>query len=105
MNSVHDCGGMEGFGPIVREEDEPVFHADWERRMFALLWAAGAHGHWNIDESRFAMERMGAAKYLSTTYYEHWLHGLETLLVEKGVLTAKELADRQAEIAAARSTP
>jgi Nitrile hydratase beta subunit len=37
MNGIHDLGGMQGFGPIEREENEPVFHADWERRMFALL--------------------------------------------------------------------
>jgi hypothetical protein len=29
MNGIHDLGGMHGFGPVVREKDEPVFHAEW----------------------------------------------------------------------------
>ena len=93
MNGVHDCGGMEGMGPIVVDPQEPVFHADWERRVFALLWAAGFNGFWNLDEFRHCIERMSADEYLGTSYYEHWLHGLETLLIEKNVLTATELFD------------
>jgi len=27
MNGVHDMGGMDGFGPVVREANEPVFHS------------------------------------------------------------------------------
>ena len=34
MNGGHDLGGMHGLGPIAPERDEPVFHADWERRAF-----------------------------------------------------------------------
>jgi hypothetical protein len=36
MNGVHDMGGMDGFGPIPIERDEPVFHAPWEARMYAI---------------------------------------------------------------------
>jgi nitrile hydratase len=43
---------------------------------------------------------MGASAYLGTTYYEHWLHAYETLLVEKGTITAEEYAARCAEMAA-----
>jgi nitrile hydratase len=42
MNGVHDMGGMDGFGAVVPEQDEPVFHADWERRLFALSQALPA---------------------------------------------------------------
>ncbi len=37
-------------------------------------------GDWSIDEDRSACESMHPAKYLKTSYYEHWLHGLESLL-------------------------
>ena len=37
MNSIHDMGGMHGFGPIEVEKNEPVFHADWESRVYALV--------------------------------------------------------------------
>lgn len=99
MNGAHDLGGMHGFGPIDPEPDEPVFHAQWERRAFALTLAMGAYGAWNIDMSRHARERMEPGAYLTTSYYEHWLHGLERLLIEKGLLTREEIDTRMAEIA------
>ena len=99
MNGVHDTGGLDGMGPIVVEKDEPVFHADWERRVFGMFLPVFACGYFNIDEFRHAIERMGAQAYLNTSYYEHWLHAFETLLVEKGVLGADELAARCAQIA------
>jgi len=97
MNGVHDMGGMHGLGPIEVERNEPVFHAEWEAKAFALNLASGFLGKWNIDISRFAREQMPAAEYLATTYYEHWLWGLRKLLVEKGLVTAKELETGQPE--------
>src|SRR5438445_470344 len=91
MNGIPDLGGMHGFGPVNPEPNEPVFHHDWERRAFALNLAAGFLGRWNIDMGRYAREHMPPAEYLATTYYEHWLYGLERLLVEKGLVTGKEL--------------
>jgi nitrile hydratase beta subunit len=99
MNGVHDLGGMHGLGPIEREDNEPVFHAEWERRAFALTLAAGFLGKWNLDMSRYAREQMPPAQYLATSYYEHWLFGLEKLLVEHGLLTADEIDARVAELA------
>jgi nitrile hydratase len=87
---------MHGFGPVVPEPDEPVFHAEWERRVFALVLAMGAWGRWNIDMSRFAREQMPPAEYLRSGYYEKWLHGLERLLVEHGFLTPEEIEERVA---------
>jgi len=84
-------GGMHGFGPVVRERDEPVFHADWERRMFALALAAMGSRSFNIDEYRRTIERMPPAQYLAASYYERWLYALENLLIEKGVLVRTEI--------------
>ncbi len=80
MNGAHDMGGGHGFGPVVAEAREPTFHAEWERRVFALTMAAGRAGKWNIDMGRFARENRPPADYLNKTYYETWLAGLETLL-------------------------
>jgi nitrile hydratase len=98
MNGAHDLGGMHGLGPInpEPEAEEPVFHADWERRMFGLSLAAGALGKWNIDMSRYARERQHPIDYLRHTYYENWLAGLEKLLVETGLVTSEELATGKA---------
>ncbi len=86
MNGAHDLGGMDGFGPVDPDPAQPVFKAAWERRVFAMTVATGFLGQWNIDKSRHARERMDPAEYLATSYYEHWLHGLETLLAETGIL-------------------
>ena len=96
MNGVHDMGGMHGMGPMEIEKDEPVFHSRWEARMYALQRAAGFHGRWNSDMSRFSRERMPPADYLAATYYERWLFGLQTLLVEQNLVTAQELATGRA---------
>jgi len=91
MNGAHDLGGMHGMGPIVAERDEPVFHHEWERRVFGMTLATGFLGKWNIDMARYAREQMPGPSYLNTTYYEHWLFGLDRLLVEKGLLSPDEL--------------
>jgi nitrile hydratase subunit beta len=85
MNGIHDLGGMDGFGAITREPNEPVFHADWEGRVFAMANALVALGITNPDEFRHAIERIAPARYLELSYYERWLAALETLLSEKGV--------------------
>lgn len=98
MNGGHDLGGMDGLGPInpEPEAEEPWFHHDWERHAFAITLASGGLGQWNIDESRFARERQHPAKYISNTYYENWLEGLVTLLLEKGLITEEELESGKA---------
>ena len=84
-------GGMHGVGPVIREEDEPVFHAEWESRVLAMAFACGGWRRWNIDMVRFARENVPARDYLSRSYYETWLHGLETLLLEKDLVTRTEI--------------
>jgi nitrile hydratase beta subunit len=91
MNGAHDLGGMHGFGPVAPDPNEPLFHGDWEKRCFALTLAVGFTGQWNIDASRFAREQMPPGEYLSTGYYEHWLFGLEYLLVDRSLATPEEM--------------
>ena len=98
MNSAHDLGGMHGLGPInpEPEAEEPVFHKDWEKRVFGLTLAAGSLGKWNIDMSRYSRERQHPIDYLRHTYYENWLAGLKKLLVEAQLLNSEELKTGQA---------
>lgn len=91
MNGAQDMGGVHGFGAVAVEPDEPVFHAEWERRVFALTRAMGATGEWNLDEVRFARENREPVEYLAMSYYERWLAGLERLLVERGLVGSDEL--------------
>jgi nitrile hydratase len=105
MNGPHDMGGMHGFGPVVREENEPVFHADWERTVYGMQRAMRVQGVINIDESRHGIERMPPAEYLAASYYERWLASLERNLVEKGVVTREELEARTALLREHPETP
>ena len=49
MNGVHDMGGMDGFGKVEPEPNEPMFHTEWEGRVLAMVRAMGAAGAFNID--------------------------------------------------------
>jgi nitrile hydratase len=105
MNGAHDLGGMHGFGPVELEPDEPVFHAEWERRTFALQMAMGAWGRWNLDMSRSMREQMPPAEYLATSYYAHWLWGLERHLERHGFLARGDLDRRVQEGADPKPAP
>src|SRR5262249_4088478 len=84
-------GGMDGFGRVPIETDEPAFHAPWEGRVLAMQLRT--RGKWyHLDEFRNAIERIPAARYLDAGYYERWLIAIETLMVEKGVVSPGELA-------------
>lgn len=97
MNGIHDLGGMTCFGPVRREKDEPVFHADWERRVFAMNLAALAF-FGPVDRARHAIERMDPVEYLSTSYYEHWLEALVTLAKDLGYVTDAEIASGRGSV-------
>ena len=92
MNGGQDLGGMDGFGPVVPEPNEPVFHAEWEKRAFALTLAMGMPGGWNLDMSRFARENRVPHEYLSMSYYQIWLAGLEALMKERALVGEDEVA-------------
>ena len=85
-----DLGGTTGHGPIEYEPEGVVFHHDWEAKALVLTLAAGASGKWNLDMSRRFRETL--PDYADLTYYEIWTASLERLLVERGLVTADELA-------------
>jgi nitrile hydratase len=91
MNGGQDLGGTHGHGPVRPEPDEPVFHADWEKRAFALTLAMARPAGWNIDMSRFARENRDPAEYLSMSYYQLWFAGLEAMLKERDLVSDDEI--------------
>ncbi len=91
MDGIHDMGGMDGFGPIPIERDEPVFHAEWEGRLYAINSVVGAWVEWNIDAGRACMERLAPAVYLQSPYYQRWLYRMKNLLADRGMVTPTEL--------------
>ena len=91
-NTIHDMGGMHGFGKVEAEANEPVFHAPWEGRVHAMQRALGAAGLWTIDAGRASMETLPPQTYLATSYYERWFLGLERRVQQYGLVAADEIA-------------
>lgn len=92
MNSVHDIGGTDGFGPVRPELNEPVFHEAWEGRVFAIFAIIGAgHPPVPVDALRHQLERLDPVQYLASSYYERWLAAMENAILEAGTLTRDEI--------------
>lgn len=92
MNGAADMGGMDGFGPVKPEPNEPVFHAGWEGVSFALNMVTGVAKLWNLDAFRFKRESIPPPQYLNLSYYGLWTTTLEQMMLEYGVATPEELA-------------
>jgi nitrile hydratase subunit beta len=105
MNGVHDMGGMDGFGKVEPEPNEPVFHEAWEARVLAMVRAMGAAGAFNIDTSRFYRETLPPEVYLTSSYYKKWFLGLEDMLLAKGIIAKEDIAAAHAVTPAKPLTP
>ena len=84
MDGAHDLGGKQGYGPVIREDDEPPFHEPWEGRVHGINLSSDVG-----PAFRYSIERMGAIEYLTTSYYEHWLSSMELNGVESRVFTRR----------------
>jgi nitrile hydratase len=102
VNGIHDLGGMHGFGEVVREPEEPVFHALWEGRVYALVGLVLASGATSVDAFRHGIERLDPVTYLTAGYYGRWLRSLERICAEAGVLDGAELSARSRALAEGR---
>ena len=86
MDGIHDMGGMQGWGTVAIDPDEPVFREGWHGRAFAMgAMSMGLSGT-NLDAFRHGLERLHPDEYLGDGYYGRWLACAETLLVDSGVL-------------------
>ncbi len=92
MDSVHDLGGVEGFGPVDRSHEDEFFHEGWEARMFSMAASMSRPEGWSIDWFRHARECARPVDYLTLGYFEQWCHAYEAMLLDSGVVTLDELA-------------
>ena len=90
-NSIHDMGGMHGFGPVDPEPNEPVFHEAWEGRVLAMQRAMGFARLWTIDGGRASLENLSPLNYLESSYYRRWFLGLERRVVAHGLVGEDEI--------------
>ena len=105
MNGVHDMGGQHGMGPVEYEKNEPVFHAAWEARVYALTRAMAAWRKWNLDASRHAIELLPPVDYLRMSYYERWFRRLEGDVVKYGLATKEEVESGQPASGSTKANP
>ena len=104
MDGIHDMGGMHGFGRVPFEKNEAAFHHEWERRVWGLRLATRRPSWMNLDCSRHTLERMPPALYLSYSYFERWLYGLTTTMLEAGFVTLDEVKQAKASPGTASCT-
>lgn len=90
----HDIGGLPGAGAIDQTEHQL---SDWEILADALNQALGAKGIRRTDELRRVREEMDAAAYRGMSYYERWIASMETILIEKKIITREEIDRKLAE--------
>ena len=105
MNGIHDMGGMDGFGPMRPETNEPVFHEPWEARVFGMSMAGAGLPPAPIDARRHRIERLDPALYMASSYYERWLVGMEEAIVAGGVLSREEIEAKINEFSAHPDLP
>jgi nitrile hydratase beta subunit len=105
MNGVHDMGGMHGMGPIQEEKTEPVFHAPWQGRAYAVTRAMGAWRRWNLDATRYQRELIPPADYFTMSYYERWIVALVELMVKTGLVTRAEIESGKPDEGSAKQIP
>jgi hypothetical protein len=96
--SHHDMGGQPG-GTV-----QPTAHdyEEWERRidaMAVLLWGLkGTRKLFTVDEHRKAIESLPPEAYDGMSYYEKWIYALSQCLIQRGVLTSAELAEKMKDV-------
>ena len=95
MDSIHDLGGRQGFGPIDTAEPHEPFHAQWEARLLGIVRAMSRPPGWTIDRFRFARESIAPVDYLTRPYYDQWLQTYAALLIDSGVATPRRDRQRQ----------
>ena len=88
MPKAHDRGGWPADEPIDASEHQ---WSDWEQQTSAVMRAISSKGLLNTDELRRGIESIPADQYEVLSYFERWSASIETILVEKNVLTTEEI--------------
>lgn len=96
----HDMGGTEA-GPVPMEGHD---FALWEKRVDALVILGQGRGHFTVDGLRRVLEDMGPDAFETMSYYDRWVAALNQNLVEAGVYSLQELAEKMEEVRARGAT-
>jgi nitrile hydratase len=111
LPSQRAIADMAGDAALPRQSGELIFQDPWEGEAFAMAVALCEQGlyPWSDFQAQLinaiaAAERKGLPPELSPTYYENWLTALESLLIEKQILTKEKTDTRATWLARAASS-
>lgn len=100
MDTIHDLGGREGFGPIRWQDDDDnkLFHEPWQARTWAICRMMMGRLQqdqtgWTLDWYRHVLERIAPADYLSMNYFDKWAQAMMATLVDDGVAETEEFVE------------
>jgi nitrile hydratase len=100
MDTIHDLGGREGFGPVrwQDDDDDSPFHHHWQARTWAICMIMFAtlrreQTGWTLDWSRHVLERLPPADYLAMNYFEKWAQHMMALLIDDEQADIEEFVD------------
>ncbi len=93
---MHDRGAWPVVGPIDPAERDLAF---WDQRTDALMWllSSPGSGAWP-STSCGGRSRTWSPRYEQAGNYERWLFAIETLMIEKGILTPEEIERKAADL-------
>ncbi|MEE8158402.1 MAG: nitrile hydratase [Dehalococcoidia bacterium] len=97
MPRVHDRGGWPTDEPIDKSEHQAM---DWEHRVNAIRQVLGQKALLRSDELRRGIESIEPGRYEALGYYERWTESIESIIVEKGLLTREEIDQKVAALEA-----
>lgn len=124
MKLQHALGGLENLGPVNLERR--VFVQEWEKRIFGIhtvMMAESSHlrdalprypidslptafkDTWTWASLRTGAEGMHPFEYFKFRYYEKWLMGISQFFVDKGYISAEELAEQTAHYGTVPQAP
>jgi len=104
MDTIHDLGGTEGFGPIPNQYDDDavLFDEEWKARIWALAMMSMSklseqQTGWTLDWYRHVLERLPPNLYLQLDYFEKWILAMMVTSVDEGIAGVQELLDGHAK--------
>ena len=100
MDTIHDLGGREGFGPIRWQDDDDnkLFPEPWQARTWAICLMMMTRFQqdqtgWTLDWYRHVLERLAPADYLSMNYFEKWAQAMMATLIDSGYAEVQEFVE------------
>ena len=112
MDTIHDLGGRQGFGPIrwQDDDDEMPFHEPCHARTWAICMIMFGqfkrdNTGWTLDWHRHVVERIAPADYMAMNYFDKWAQHMMATLIDDGTTNIDEFVDGHSQAKPPAITP